>query len=359
MPQNFVPSFVEVWMQAAQVINQQNALRQKAEQEEERLALREQQLNQTAQLKQAALDAREKEFEANMKLKTAQQQISQMNAQANVSRASSYAKSVEQRKQAGGADYHKQLQSQMLELKIKKEQVSNHQEAINNLTQGMPTGDPALDDNPMLLRMTPEELEKEYKRIQSGVLTGDRNVLNQLLADQPGMDINASSNLYLSKLAGIAQHRDEQKTKYLDGVLKSNPEDEAAKFLKGTNYVKAMEAPRQGEGAIQKAQEDQTKANTTGEIPPGAGPGAATNPTGPPPSLEAKRVLETIDTYTAELLSTPQGVTSAASYVAEQYRALRARNDPSAALLYQKVLSRSPALAAKAAELIKAGSKKK
>jgi hypothetical protein len=357
MPENLSDKY-QVFLQAAQVINQQNALRIKTEQEDERLRLREQYQNELFESKKAQLDAERKEFEANQKLAQAKLAVSQENAKASTSRAASYAESVKLRAKAGGSDYYKNLQAKKLELDINEKLVENHKEAINNLTQGTPTGDPTLDDNTMLLRMTPEELEKEYKRIQGGVLSGDRNVLNQLLADQPGMDINASSNLYLSKLAGIAKHRDDQKNKYLDGVLKSNPEDKAAQFLKGRNFVLELETPRQGEGAVQKAQGDQAKADATGQLPAGAGPGAVTNPGGPPPSPEAKQALETIDTYTAEMLATPEGVTSAASYIAERFLALRARNDPSRTLFYQKAAARSPALAAKVIELINANKKK-
>src|SRR5687767_1382747 len=132
-------SLSEVFLQAAQVINQQAALRQRAEQEDARLRLKEQYQNELFESKAAALKAREDEFNATMKLKTAQQQISKMNAEANVSRATSYAESVKSRAKAGGADYYKNLQAQKLALEVNDKLVENHKEAINNLTQGTPT----------------------------------------------------------------------------------------------------------------------------------------------------------------------------------------------------------------------------
>lgn len=82
MPENLNDKY-QVFLQAAQVINQQAALQQRAEQEDARLRLKEQYQNELFESKAAALKAKEEQFNATMALKQAQQQVAEMNAQTN------------------------------------------------------------------------------------------------------------------------------------------------------------------------------------------------------------------------------------------------------------------------------------
>lgn len=362
MPQNFVPSFVEVWMQAAQVINQQNALRQRAEAEDERLRLKEQYQNELFDSRAKKLEAEEKKFEAEMALKQTQTAIKEMNAQTYRMGAETGRMRAElTASKAEKSGYAEQQKTQAVELSNLSKTVDLHEKAIENRVVGKPTGNPALDTPQLapLRGMSTKGLEQEYHSTKSKVTAGDFDAINKVLANSPGMEVGVATDLYLDNIAGLMEWRNAEKNSYLEGVLSTHPDDRAAQLLKGKNFVFDLVVSQPGQGAVQKAQGDQAKANVTGQPPAGASPGTTSNPSGTPPSPEAKEALAVLDTYTHELLSTPEGQTRAASDIATRYKSLKARNDPSALELYQKTLARSPALAKQVEDILRAGRKTK
>lgn len=358
MDQNPAGSFAQVLLQAAQVINAQNALQQKAEQEEERLRLREAYQTELAESRNKLLETREKEFEASMALKQANLQIAKINSEANTLRAQTYAAKAKA-SAASGPDYLKQLQVEKAKLAIEKGQgevfdagVKRHLGFIDNLMKNTPTS-----DDPVINGMGFEDIEREYRTVKHGVQAGDRNIINHVLSKKPGMNLNESSELYLGELTDRLQAMNEQKKNYLEGILSSNPNDKAAKYLLGRDFVMDVNLPKPGEDRTQVLQGAQAAANQTGALPPTAP--AGTTAGDQPPSAAVKAAWDKFAGYSPEMLSTPAGLNSAASEMAQALTEAQARDATGTEMrAIGAKLKNSPALYNKVTEILRATRRK-
>src|SRR5262245_9598892 len=151
----FTPSFVEPLLQAAQVINVQNALRIRAEQEGERLRLKEQymdDLNKRAEEKNRlteeviALRAEAKKRDQDQR----DRELDQREEQLEINRAAEERKS----KEKGADDYEASLKRRKLELGVAaaeedafNSQVKKLSTRIDNTLARTPTGDKSIDED--------------------------------------------------------------------------------------------------------------------------------------------------------------------------------------------------------------------
>ena len=351
MPQNFVPSFTEVWLQAAQVINQQNALRQRAEEAEERMALREKyqdDINKRA-AERNKLEA--EKIALQSEVATMRQQNKERELDDRERRTAAYEASVNIRAAKDSSDaYGKGLTNRLKELNIAKQEADALETKLDADLIG-PTGDATIDQDPGLIQMDKKGLENLFKRLYTA---RDSGVIDQMLAaevrksDPSITDPTAALEARLGRVQRLMQWRQQKRAKSLETLRTVKPDDKNVQFLQTKDYLQDALAPRPGEDSIQKAQGDQAKANA------GAVRGPAdllnftpgTSPVPPPGgwSPDTVKAFEAMDSFSPALLSSPEGLARGAETTYQLLRRAKAVGDrPSAEGILRKAAGKGPA----------------
>jgi len=365
----FTPSFVEPLLQAAQVINVQNALRIRAEQEGERLRLKEQymdDLNKRAEEKNRlteeviALRAEAKKRDQDQR----DRELDQREEQLEINRAAEERKS----KEKGADDYEASLKRRKLELGVAaaeedafNSQVKKLSTRIDNTLARTPTGDKSIDEDPSIFGQTKEQLTKTLNQISDDLRGGSVSQATLTMLAKTRPEIHDPIQAAKSQQARIQKYmnwRTLKRNEQLEIIEEGAPNYKAAQFLMGEDYLGEAMSPRSG--SVRVNQESQEQADETGQIPPNA-PAGTVGRAGPspPPSADVREAFRIIDTFSPEMLQSGDGVARAASTVYEQLRKLQAVNDRQGTIdVLAKSKAKSPALRAKLRDLLNANSKK-